>query len=935
MEARRHLRQRRRTGRRGCAELEAGIRAWPPGAGTLASGAAALLAALQERDALGQLAYRVYYYAALHYDQDQRDNAANGRRQRVQHLLAQWGQATSWFNPELLAHPARDRAGLDARVRGAGASIASPIEDLYRQQAHVLDAAGERLLALSAQFGNAADDSYDALATADAKFPTITLSTGEEVKATYARYRAILATNRVQADRAKAFAAHHQPFADHLNTYAALYNGVLQRDWFHAQARGYATMLDAALDGNAIPTSVVENLIAAGRAGVEPLRRYERLRKRVLGLDVYHLYDGTIPLVEFDRRYPYHDVTDWIVESMAVLGADYQARVRRAFAERWIDVYENPGKHSGAYSASVYGVHPYMLLNWNDTLDSVFTLAHEMGHSMHTMLAHETQPFVYSSYTIFVAEVPSTLSEALLLDYMLARATDPRERVVLLQHAIDEVTSTFYRQVLFANYELEAHRHGRARRADHRREPERALSRPAAPTSTATRWPTTTLLQGDLGAHPALLRLALLRLPVRDLLRLERAAAAGRPRRRSGAARRRRRALPRPAARRAASDHPMALLQAGRRRPVAAGDGAARSSAISTASSPGSRPSSQASAAVALIAHDSQTRRPDHRRQRRDRPRPDHRPRRRSRRSRSSPRPDPARPVARAAGRRASSPARSSTRACSSGILAEFEVERVFHLAALLSTRSRVHADARAPGERRGHAAAARVRAAAGRVARPAGGVRLSVVDRRLRPARSRRRGPAPARCARTTTTSRRRCTAATSCIASSSAATTRGTTSSSRPSALAGRVDFRCLRFPGLISAMTVPSGGTSDYAPEMIHAAAKGEPYALLRPARHAHPVHGHAGRHRRAAAAGRRAARAADAHRLQHPRVQPVGRRDARRRARRVPRRRHRAIQVDEKRQGIVDSWPADVDDAAARRDWGFAPAVRLRHGLRRTT
>ena len=178
----------------------------------------------------------------------------------------------------------------------------------------------------------------------------------------------------------------------------------------------------------------------------------------MLGLDSYHLYDGTIPLVEFDRRYPYHDVTDWIVESTAVLGADYQARVRRAFAERWIDVYENPGKHSGAYSASVYGVHPYMLLNWNDTLDSVFTLAHEMGHSMHTMLAHETQPFVYSSYTIFVAEVPSTLSEALLLDYMLARATDPRERVVLLQHAIDEVTSTFYRQVLFANYELEAHR---------------------------------------------------------------------------------------------------------------------------------------------------------------------------------------------------------------------------------------------------------------------------------------------------------------------------------------------------------------------------------------------------------------------------------------------------------------------------------------------
>jgi oligoendopeptidase F len=441
----------------GCAALESGIQGLAARRGTLASGGGALLGALQDRDVLGQLAYRVYYYAALHYDQDQRDNAANGRRQRVQFLLAQWGQATSWFNPELLAVPLETVRGW-MTASPALAVYRFAVEDLYRQQAHVLDTAGERLLALSTQFGQATDDAYDALATADASFPTITLSTGEEVKATYARYRALLATNRVQADRAKAFAAHHQPFADRLNTYAALYNAVLQRDWFHARARGYASMLEAALDGNNIPVSVVENLIASGRAGVAPLQRYERLRKRVLGLDSYHLYDGTIPLVEFDRRYAYHDVTDWIVDSTAILGPDYQARVRRAFAERWIDVYENPGKHSGAYSASVYGIHPYMLLNWNDTLDSVFTLAHEMGHSMHTMLAHETQPFVYSSYTIFVAEVPSTLSEALLLDYMLARAADARERAVLLQHAIDEVTSTFYRQVLFANYELEAHR---------------------------------------------------------------------------------------------------------------------------------------------------------------------------------------------------------------------------------------------------------------------------------------------------------------------------------------------------------------------------------------------------------------------------------------------------------------------------------------------
>ena len=162
--------------------------------------------------------------------------------------------------------------------------------------------------------------------------------------------------------------------------------------------------------------------------------------------------------MDFDRKYPYDDVLEWLPASVAPLGPEYQRQMREALKGGWIDVYENPGKRSGAYSAPVYGVHPYMLLNHNDTLDAVFTLAHEMGHSMHTLLSNAHQPFVYSAYTIFVAEVPSTLSEALFLDYMLAKATDERERIVLLQHAIDGIVSTFYTQVMFADYELQAHR---------------------------------------------------------------------------------------------------------------------------------------------------------------------------------------------------------------------------------------------------------------------------------------------------------------------------------------------------------------------------------------------------------------------------------------------------------------------------------------------
>jgi oligoendopeptidase F len=438
-------------------DLDAAIERYKAHEGTLAQGSDRLLQAYRDADDLGQLAYRVWYFAALQYDQDQRDNTVDARRQRVQLLIARWRQATSWFNPELLRIPLETiQAWMAASADLALYRFA--IEDLFRQQAHVLDARGEQLMSLAGRLASVPADTYAALSTADARFPTITLSTGESVQVSYGQYRRLLATCREQADRRAAYEALYDTYGATLNTYATLYNGVLQREWFDARARGYATTLDAALFGNDIPTSVVENLIHEAKAGVAPFRRYHALRKRVLGLSEYHVFDAFVPLNEHDEKYPYDVVQDWITEAMAPLGADYQRRVREAFAGRWIDVYENQGKRSGAYSAPVYGAHPYMLMNYNDTLDAVFTTAHEMGHSIHTLLSHETQPFVYAGYTIFVAEVPSTLCEALLLNYMLARAATRDERVVLLQHAIDGIVGTFYNQVLFADFELEAHR---------------------------------------------------------------------------------------------------------------------------------------------------------------------------------------------------------------------------------------------------------------------------------------------------------------------------------------------------------------------------------------------------------------------------------------------------------------------------------------------
>jgi oligoendopeptidase F len=437
--------------------LEAGVDRYAALKGTIAQGPENLLVAFRLSEELGQLAYRVWYYPSLQYDEDQRDNTINARRQQVQILFARWKQAESWFSPELLQVPIETvRQWMDATEELRLYRFA--IENLYRQQEHVLDEAGERLMSLASRLASAPNDAYWALSTADAKFPKVTLSNGEEVTVSYGQYRAILATRHEQADRERAFTALHETYKSSLNTYATLYNAVCQRDWFQARARGYTSTLEAALHGDNIPTSVVENLIETTRAGVAPLRRYHQLRRRLLKVPSYHVYDFAIPLVTVDKKYNYDEVLDWIVDAVAPLGPDYQALMRQGFASRWIDVYENEGKRSGAYSAPVYGIHPYMLLNYTDTLDDVFTTAHEMGHSMHTILSHETQPFIYSDYTIFVAEVPSTLSEALLLEYMLAHSTDPTERIVLLQHAIDNITGTFYTQVMFADYELRAHR---------------------------------------------------------------------------------------------------------------------------------------------------------------------------------------------------------------------------------------------------------------------------------------------------------------------------------------------------------------------------------------------------------------------------------------------------------------------------------------------
>lgn len=440
-----------------CTTFEGHLERYSQMAGSLSGGPRVLLEALELGDEIGQLSYRIWYFPALAFDEDQRDNTIGARRQRAQALLARSQTATAWFRPELLAldRPTVEN-WLEVEPQLAGYRFA--LEELWRQQAHVLDANGERILALAGPVGEAPADAYSALSTSDMRFPTVTLSNGDQVEVTYGRYRALLSTCREQADRARVFRAFHRSWKRSSNTWAALYHGVCQRDRFEAEARGYDTTLEAALDVHAIPTRVVEELIERTYAGAAPLRRYCRLRRQALAVSRYHLYDGSVSLVENDRRWSWKETVDHVAASVASLGADYHRRTEVAFSGGWIDVVENRGKRSGAYCAGVYGVHPYVLLNYNETLDDVFTVAHEMGHCLHTLLSHETQPFRYARYSIFVAEVASTLAEALLLEHLLSVTTDPNDRIELLQHAIDTILATFVTQVLFADFELAAHR---------------------------------------------------------------------------------------------------------------------------------------------------------------------------------------------------------------------------------------------------------------------------------------------------------------------------------------------------------------------------------------------------------------------------------------------------------------------------------------------
>lgn len=414
-----------------------------------------LLEFLKKQEESEKIAYKLYRYPQLARDLDSSDKEATENMQKIQFLFAKMGTELSWVNPELI----ENRENIEKWIQKKEFSdYRFGLENLFRLQSHVLDEDKSKLLSYYSSYFSAPRSIYSEITVTDVDWPLIKLNNGKEIQATAANYSKVVSTNRNQEDRKLIFENYYGVFEKRKNTIAAIYNSILQKNIASSKAYNYKSFLSSSLEDNNIPEDIYLNLINTAKENTAPLKRYIKLRKEILGLSEYHNYDGSINLVKFDKEYEYDDAKKIVLNSIEPLGKDYAKKMENAISQGWLDVFETQGKRSGAYSAGVYGVHPYMLLNYNKTLDSVFTLAHELGHTLHTLYSQENQPFSTSDYTIFVAEVASTFNERLLLDYMLEKTQDPTEKIALLEQEIRNVTGTFYFQALLADYEYQAHK---------------------------------------------------------------------------------------------------------------------------------------------------------------------------------------------------------------------------------------------------------------------------------------------------------------------------------------------------------------------------------------------------------------------------------------------------------------------------------------------
>ncbi len=420
--------------------------------GRLGESAETLYEYMKLGERLGVLLDRLANYAQRRSDEDTRVAKYQAMTDRITAVWVEAASASSFETPELLAIP----DGTLERFYTDQPELAlyrRHFDQIRRKRAHILSPQEEKLLAGVGEMAQGPDNIYSMFADADVRFQDAVDAAGQAHPLTQGTFISYLESpDRVL--RKSAFEHYYAPFGRFRNTLAATLSAQVKQLQFFARARHYASPLEASLDGSNVPAAVYHSLIETVNANLGHLHRYARLRRRLLGLDELHPYDLYAPLVaDVDRRIPFAEAKETVAEALAPLGAAYQKILREGYDSRWIDVYENPGKRSGAYSAGAR-VHPYVLLNYTGTLDSQFTLAHEMGHAIHSYLSNRSQPPVYADYVIFVAEVASTCNEALLMEHLLARTTDRRERAYLINHFLEQFKGTLYRQTMFSEFEL-------------------------------------------------------------------------------------------------------------------------------------------------------------------------------------------------------------------------------------------------------------------------------------------------------------------------------------------------------------------------------------------------------------------------------------------------------------------------------------------------
>ena len=425
--------------------------------GTLSRSAGELAGCLERVSAISREFARLAVYAQMSSDVDTRDSKYLAMSQEMRQMGSDFSARASFIDPEILG---MDRSTVEAFIEKEPRLkvYRHELMDILRRKAHTGTEGEEKIIADAGLMADAPGSINNIFSNADFPFPDLTLSDGKSVRLDKSGFN-LYRTVEDRKDREKVFAAYFGRLSDYGRTFGTQLNAEVKKDMFYMKARKYGSSLESALDGANIPVSVYKSLVDNVSANLPTFHRYLKLRQRLLAVDTLHYYDLYAPVVKgLNLRYTVEEAQKIILAALAPLGEDYLRVARRAFSERWIDVYPSDGKRAGAYSqGGAYDVHPYILMNFNGTYDDVSTLAHELGHTVHSYLANTTQPYPLSHYSIFVAEVASTFNEALLIDYMLKTVTDDDVRLTLLMNYLDGVRGTLFRQTQFAEFELRMH----------------------------------------------------------------------------------------------------------------------------------------------------------------------------------------------------------------------------------------------------------------------------------------------------------------------------------------------------------------------------------------------------------------------------------------------------------------------------------------------